>query len=147
MVTTESILTIKLSVLSFNGPTCFPNLSAKLLCNSDCPKVGPLQILAETRNRLADAGIMVNLCPIRATRPIHVETRTKVTVSGIRKLLNSPADGFRRFPALAGDRDPKDFGKSDFYVRYGSARSRNSRPPRRGSFGRGRDGRVAREIA
>ena len=90
---------------------------------------------------------MVNLAPTRAAGPIHVETRTKVTVARFWKLLNSATDGSRCFPLLGGGRDPRDFGKSDFYVRYVSARATRSRPLRRDAFGGGLDGRIGREIA
>ena len=43
---------------------------------------------------------MVNLSLDPSRGPVHVETRTKVTVARIRKLLNSAADGSRCFPAV-----------------------------------------------
>jgi hypothetical protein len=51
------------------------------------------------------------------------------------------------FPAIGARRDLRDFGKSDFYVRYVSARSTRLRAVRRDAFGRGLVGRMGREIA
>src|SRR5262245_19591262 len=113
-------------------PTCTPRCRCSAASNSRSNSRRSFQIRAlestvdgeriTARNSLVDEGIMVNLYSIRASGAIHVETRTKVTVARFWNLLNSAPDRSRWCSPLGASRDTRDFGKSDFYVRYVSDR-------------------------